>query len=338
MTTDTSVDAVIKVGEPVPLDLTVNHYRGEQYPFRVRFHFDALVQLFNDALQGTRIYELMMIRRPGDVWNYVWIETVELPPRIQKMAKAEYARQSEGFIQFPKFDGMFRWAWMDTEPEDECWLHARGERPFRELADQLFLQVTVVQAKARKSQDILTAHVISAMESRRHAYDYLLEPPMACTSPGYSSNYHLPKHSPDYYQKLESLLASPETTSVGFSYDDDFQAIRLACAEQRKRADASGKNQEEAFYITMLSDGRPYIRGWEAAVRYYAEGLGWADLYVAKADTFQICSKLRHSLFPMFFVDSDAGEVEGYERLDQGTDWFLYKCTKSSTTLRRLIR
>ncbi len=318
-------DKTIQLGDPVPLDLTCNHYHGEQYPFRVRFHFDALVELFNDALRGVRIYELMMIRRPGDVWNYVWVEVVELPPRAQKMAEAKYTRGAEGFVKFQKFDDLFRWADMDTEPEDECWLRARGERPFAELADQLFLQVKVIQARLRNGQDILTAHVLSAMESRQHAFDYLINPRVICTLPGHSANYHVPKHPTAYYEKLEALLATPQITSVGFNCDNDFPAIRLACTEQRKRANATGQHPHDAFFITMLSDGLPYVRGWGAEVHTRYEGLSPATLYVMDAEMFKICAGLRDSRHPFFFTDSDAGQVRGYSLVEKDDCWFLYR-------------
>ena len=315
-------DTTIQPADPVPLDLTCDHYYGKKYPFRLRFHFDALAQLMNDALHSIRVYELMMIRRPGDVWNYVWVEAVEMPPRIEERIRRDAFPAANRFITFIKFDRMFRWAWDDTEPEDECWLRARGERPFAELADQLFLQVKVIQARVRKSGALLTKHVLEAMEARRHQYDYLATPRIRCTLPGCKTVY-LPTHSESYYQKLEELLSSPTVTSVGFSYDTDFQAIRLACTEQRRRADATGKKPCAPFHITALSDGLSYAEEWEADILCYIEGLGWAQLYVSTPETMKVCVKMPRRNYPLFLVDSDAGEVEGYTK-SEGDGWFLY--------------
>jgi hypothetical protein len=318
-------NAEIAPAEPIPLDLICDHYRGEKYPFRLRLHFDALAQLMNDALHSIRVYELMMIKRPGDVWNYVWVEAVEMPPRIAERMREHASWLRKNFITFGKFDGMFRYAYDDTEPEDACWLKARGDRPFAELADQLFTQVKVIQARVRKSPDLLTKHVLTAMEAGRHRNDYLQEPPIYCTLPGYKPVYP-PTHSEIYYRKLEELLSSPEITSVGFSYETDFEAIRLACTEQRRRADATGAKPRDAFHITALADGLHYARDWEADILRYIEGLGWAQLYVSTPETMKICVKIRGSAYPFFFLDTDAGEVSGYTKIT-GHSWFLYSAT-----------
>jgi len=318
-------NADIVPAEAIPLDLICDHYRGQKYPFRLRLHFDALAQLMNDALHSIRVYELMMIKRPGDVWNYVWVEAIEMPPRIEERMRGLTSWSHKSFITFRKFDGMFRYAYDDTEPEDICWLKARGERPFAELADQLFTQVKVIQARVRRNPDILTKHVLAAMEAGRHRNDYLQKPPIYCTLPGYKPVYP-PTHSEIYYRKLEELLSSPEITSVGFSYETDFEAIRLACTEQRKRTDATGQKPRDAFHVTVLADGLSYARDWEADILRYMEGLGWAQLYVSTPETMKVCVKIRGSAYPFFFLDSDAGEVDRYTKTE-GHGRFLYQST-----------
>jgi hypothetical protein len=320
-----AADKPIAPADPISLDLVCEHYRGEKHPFRVRLHFDALAQLMNDALHSVRVYELMMIRRPGDVWNYVWVEAVEVPPRVENWVREKAAWSHKRFVTFKKFDGMFRYAYDDTEPEDACWLKARGERPFVDLAEQLFTQIKVIQSRVRKNPDLLTKHVLTAMEARRHRYDYLQQPPIWCTLPGHEPVY-LPTHSDSYYRKLEELLTAAEITSVGFSYETDFQAIRLACTEQRRRADATGKKPREAFHITALADGLSYAREWEADILRYMEGLGWAQLYVSTPETMKVCVGIRGSAYPFFFLDADAGEVSGYTKT-AGDGWFLYQST-----------
>ena len=327
---DPVADKPIAPADPIALDLVCEHYRGKKYPFRVRLHFDALAQLMNDALHSIRVYELMMIRRPGDVWNYVWVEAVEVPPRVEGWFGKEAAWTHKRFVRFKQFDGMFRYAYDDTEPEDTCWLKARGERPFVDLADQLFTQIKVIQARVKKRPDLLTKHVLAAMEARRHRYDYLQKAPIWCTLPGHEPVY-LPTHSDSYYRKFEELLSSAEITSVGFSYETDFQAICLACTEQRRRADATGEKPRDAFHITALADGLSYAREWEADILRYIEGLGWAQLYVSTPETMRVCAGIRGSAYPLFFLDADAGEVGGYTKT-AGDSWFLYQ---STTTVAR---
>jgi hypothetical protein len=187
----------------------------------------------------------------------------------------------------------------------------------------------VIQARVRKSPDLLTKHVLAAMEARRHRYDYLQKPPIWCTLPDYKPVY-FPTHSESYYRKLEELLSSASITSVGFSYGTDFEAIRLACIEQRRRADGTGEKPRDAFHITALTDGLSYAREWEADILRYMEGLGWAQLYVSTPETMKVCVGIRGSPYPFFFLDTDAGEVSGYSK-SEGDDWFLYSAvTKAS--------
>ena len=99
-TTRHTTNQTIQNGDPVALDLTCDHYWGKKHPFRLKLHFHALVQLMNDALNGVRIYELMMIRRPGDVWNYIWVEAIDVPPRVQAMMTTGSLRWPAGYMPF----------------------------------------------------------------------------------------------------------------------------------------------------------------------------------------------------------------------------------------------
>jgi hypothetical protein len=314
----------IKPREPVPLDLVCNHGHRGKYPFRLKLHFDAVAQLMNDALHGLRIYELMKIQRPGDVWHYVWVEVLEAPPRVERFdeLRRSFFGAPNSFVPFLTFDRLFRYAYDDTEPEDECWILARGQKYFPELADELFASVRQVQAAIQADPDLLTAHVLDAMAACRHPKDYLAAPPVYCTKPGYVSRY-FPKHPPGYYSKLEDLLSLREVNSVGFGRDDDYIAIRIACTEQRRRVAISGRSPEETFFITMSSDGLDYADEWEAEGRYYSEGIGRAYLFLVSPDTFRSCLGMPRRRFPLFLVDADAGEIEDYGKT-QGDGWFLY--------------
>ncbi len=101
-------DKLIAPPAPIEPDLVCHHYGSKNYPFRVRLHSHALAHLMNDALHSIRVYELMSIRRPGDVWNYVWVEAVEVPPRVEDWVREKTAWGHKSFVTFKKFDGMFR--------------------------------------------------------------------------------------------------------------------------------------------------------------------------------------------------------------------------------------
>lgn len=47
--------------------------------FRVRLDAAPLAELIRAADGAHRIYELLLIDRPGDVWDYVWVLLDEMP-------------------------------------------------------------------------------------------------------------------------------------------------------------------------------------------------------------------------------------------------------------------
>ena len=54
-----------------------HHYLRE--PFCVRLDASALEQLISDARNAWRVYELTLINRPGDVWDYVHVRGLPCP-------------------------------------------------------------------------------------------------------------------------------------------------------------------------------------------------------------------------------------------------------------------
>ena len=53
------------------LDFGAVGYCNSQEPFRVRLESSAVFNLINDANNAFRVYELLIIDRPGDMWDYV---------------------------------------------------------------------------------------------------------------------------------------------------------------------------------------------------------------------------------------------------------------------------
>ena len=311
----TDQDTTITPREPVLLDLAFRNNRGGKCVFQVKLHFDGLAQLLNDALHGLRVYDLMMIRRPGDIWNYVWVEKLNIPESVEKRHQLDgwRVRRSGQFDLFTEFDGLFSHSDGNKTPEDECWLRARGKRPFAGLADELFSDVRNVQSKVRSKRDLLTRYVLAAMGARKHFYDFLPAPPTICTMPGYKPIY-TPKHKPGYYRQLYALLRSPKLTSIGFARDDDFVANRLACLEQLRRSCQPNDQEKRWLSITMSSSGREYFREWGAAVRCHDESIGDAQLYVVPTAAVKVFITWITPP-PLCFTDEDAGEFEGYTKL-----------------------
>jgi hypothetical protein len=116
------------ISDSLPIQLECRGARNTTFRFHVTLDPIAIAVLVEVALAGLRIYELMMIRRPGDILKYLWVRFGEVPDRVIERRQSrfirlqEYQRWPEGMMPFEEFSGMFFWAGDDTEEEDECWL------------------------------------------------------------------------------------------------------------------------------------------------------------------------------------------------------------------------
>ena len=78
-------------------DLTIDFgevgYVRSQEAFRVRLDSSKLSELMDDAANAYRVYELMLIERPGDVWDYVSVVVEVAPKRVTE--SIQYVREKE---------------------------------------------------------------------------------------------------------------------------------------------------------------------------------------------------------------------------------------------------
>src|SRR6218665_1987702 len=52
------------------------------HPFAVALDAAPFEQLLDDARNAHRIYELALLQRPGDLWEYLEVIATEIPPAI----------------------------------------------------------------------------------------------------------------------------------------------------------------------------------------------------------------------------------------------------------------
>ncbi len=314
------------------LDLTCHPFRGDPIPFRVEVQHHALEHLLADALQAYRVYELMMIRRPGDVWKYLWVKALEVPPDVtmQMASKREdeypYGRcpWPESSIPFNLFDSFFYWCCDDTSPESSCWLTEREGRRFLEFGRRLFQRIQQAQQEILKTDDLLIRAELTAIEALLHCHDMDAQPPFELTTPDYLSPT-IPKRTTAYYEKLRDLLAAPEVLSVSVRGDDDYQTLRLLCMEQRRRALDTGRTIGHDMPLHVLSDHFPSFARWRAKVVCWQEGLGYADLtldgYDWNCDMPGLLGNKRRQL--MALTHRSGADIAGYHRTS-GEGWVLY--------------
>ncbi len=317
------------------LDLPCHDYRGKSYPFRVALLEHALDHLIEDARQAYRVYELFAVRRPGDVWKYLWVQLIEVSERVQQRYQHARTKCQKYQADHPwpahqiplmVFDDLFWWCGDDTEPEDECWLRARKSATLQASTRRWFDRIRAAQTALEASDDVLIRHEIRALQAMTHPYDTDAHLPLVRTPPFYVSPTR-PQRTPAYYHQLQTLLTRPAVRCVACRGDQDFHTLRLVGTEQRRRAETTGQLPVASLAISVLSDGVPAMTAWQAVVVFYSEGLGYGDLYVDQPDRGASLKDLvekHHRRSHWFLTWQDAGEIDGYQRTC-GAGWVCYE-------------
>lgn len=324
------------------LDFGSVGYHDAKEPFRIALDADALLELIGDARRAWRVYELALIERPGDVWDYVTVTPevvpVELGRRIdaaRAAAKIAYVREHlwpEGRLPIAAFDDLFQPAWAyDPTPLDEAW---RG-RCLDGYARELF---AVAQA-AKASLDLgdpLIANELRQISARSHALDDLSR---GEALKRLRDGFHAPRadrHGAGFYDELARLLPDPELVSVACRGEGDWTMLRLLCAEQRRRANATGHRPLHSLFISMSADVHPAVGWWGGAVRWFSEGLAHGDLLIEDRPNGAPIKELieRHRRRPqVVLADAADVQIDGYQRTD-GDGWVRFD--RIEPTPRRL--
>lgn len=308
------------------VDLICHFWRNDpSLPFRVKLHDLALRHLMADAAEAYRVYELMCILRPGDVWKYIWVELLDVPKHVhssrdwRKQSNNDAYKWPENWLPLEEFDRCFYWAYDDTTPESTCWLTAREGQSFRDWADELFSEVAKAQAAIRQSTDPLVRTELARLDQKRHAYDYDAKTPLELTLPEYRSPVK-PCFRPGFYEKLRGLLDRPEVTCASFMFND-YQAVRLAYLQQRLRSSPDPLTRANRWPL-CISAGKVYgTVAWNGEALIFSEGVGFGFLLISGyvPEHLLNCGRFRWLL-----CSKDEGDLPGYRRT-AGDGWQLYE-------------
>jgi hypothetical protein len=321
-------------------------HRGNQQPFRVRLDAAPLVELIRATDDAHRIYELLLIDRPGDVWDYVWVLLDEIPKAVAR--RVAHARQTarpdgegssrpwpEDRVPFNTFDGLFYWATYDTDPEDEAWLLNRDADPMRSFVKHL---LSVVRAAQRRLEwnDHLLRHVVSRVRSAEHPYCFLDR------GVALSESRELPpnaaQHTPAFYRKLDGLLRDPDLASVAYRANGDYRVLRMMATEQRRRATLTGHEPGHAMHLSALVNNRISNEAWESEIWLFDEGLAHGDLFIEGGGlgggNLKVLLDSRHRAPSKFILSTrDEGSIAGFT-VESGDGWVLY--SKENSDSRRM--
>jgi len=327
------------------IDFGIVGYRQAQHPFKVRLKAAALWALFRDALAAHRVYELLLIERPGDVWAYVSVVIEDAPPAVlnrvahvrteKERAPGEMLPAQRIELPFNEFDQLFYWAGDDTEPEDEAWLSGKDRPAVRAFAQQLLAAAGAARDRLVWG-DPLARYALERVRADEHPYAYI--PRASAIRLGQEHAPNPPTHSDAFYKQLESLLRDPELVSVAYRADGDHRVLRSMASEQRRRATATGHQPGVALHLSALCNQRISNDDWGSEIWFYEEGLGHGDLFVEGGGLGGAPIKAlvqRHGRVPGRCILSvvDEGDINGFER-EAGDGFVLYR--KQAPDGRRL--
>lgn len=330
------------------VDMGLVGHRNSKCPFRVELDAKPLAKLMSDASKAYRVYELMLIARPGDVWRYVEVVPSELPPtvvRLLERARESAAKRYRTEAPWPKdriplfeFDSLFGWAGDDTEPEDDAWLSQRESRRFYLYARQLLEMARGSQVRLN-SKDPLIRGELKRIQAGVHKFDCL-----AREDAIRSSRAHPPvraRNKQAFYERLEELLSDPLLVSVAYrGGSGDYKILKMLCSEQRCRSDRTGKQPYLALAISALADKRVNVDAWGADIRFFDEGIGPGNLFIEEwvvDEKFKDLLEKRRRLSPglCILARGSTVELDGYSRED-GDGWTIFRRIAPTTRRREL--
>lgn len=313
-------------------------YTHSRHSFKVLLDANGLTELIAHARNAHRVYELMLITRPGDVWNYVWVTPESVSPllaqRISGKREEWWPASStephpwpEGKIPFFNFDQLFHWSWDDTEPEDEAWLGYRESGPMHTFAQQLLSNVKSAQGSFAWN-DPLLRHELEMIQTGTHPYEFLNSG--NAIEKGQRNPPNGPCHSDAFYKQLETLLRDTELASVAYRAMGDYKILRCLATEQRRRTKTTGHSPSSSLYISALVNQTISNEAWDSEIFFHSEGIGHGDLFIQgqgiDSNSIKELIEVHHRVHPGRYILSvrDEGEIAGYSK-ESGDGWWLYK-------------
>lgn len=330
----------------IAIDFGEVGYWNSKEPFRVKLHGNALTELIKDAENAYRVYELMLIDRPGDVWSYVWVVIENVPAQVKdrylqawREARPRYAADHPwplNQMPFNLFDEFFYWCDDDTEPEAEAWLNHRNSKIMRAFADQMLAMVHSAQANLGW-RDVLLSHIFTTIRAGKHPYSYL---DRRIANQQFEGHPNKPIHTSAFYKKLDELLHDPELVSVAYRNGRDYQVLKMMATEQRRRANLTDHPPGYALHLSALGNNNINNGAWDSEIWLFQEGLAHGDLHIEdESGSHNSLQKLVKEGWRKpgryILAAQDEGDFEGYTK-ESGDGWVLY-CQLTMDTRRRCL-
>lgn len=335
------------------LELTVDLGRSGRgdYPFRIRLVTSPLSELIQATEHACRVYELLLIDRPGDVWDYVMVVPEALPPEVtEALTRADSDERTANDrdsapsprVPFPVFDRLFAWSGEDTTEVAERWLYYRASAQMRSFARQALVAARAAQGRLR-SNDPLLSRISARVSAGEHAFCFLGRDAARKASRAYSWMSSRPDtHTAAFYATLAKALRDPDLASVAYLGEGDFRALRMIATEQARRATRTGHDPGHALHTMVMVNRGISNEEWESKIWHKGEGTLRDDqhsLFIAghgrlAEHFFPEQASSEHSVCKVFLVTRDLGEIEGFLS-DAGDGWARYERRDFNAAIRR---
>lgn len=312
------------------------------HPFAVELDSAPFEKLLDDVRKAHRIYELELLQRPGDLWEYLEVVPTHIPPAIaEPLQKARVVAAKtghawpEGRVPFAVFDDYVRDGADEAAAAAEAWREACAGDEAQAFLQGLFAQIPDRDPIEEDEDEAdfdgdLIGHERARIAAGTHPFAFLPRARAIAESRRHPPN--APGHTEAFYAKLAELIGMADVGSVFVRGQGDHRLLRLLCERQRTRGD---------FEIGALTEHEVNAVAWDARVAFYVEDIGQGFLFVedgaAEGHSVKDLVEGYATIGPggLILSGKDEGDIMGYER-EQGDGWYLYRSKVTPHMLPRL--
>lgn len=304
-------------------------------PLKLTLDHTPLYDLINEASAGQRVYELMQIHRPGDVWRYVLVHMHEVGQVVQERYEA-YTNENPEYhdrdvlLPYAEFDGLFYVDIAAPHPVDACWSSARNSKAILSFSESCWMAAMAAQASLRNTQDLLICSELLMISRGTHPYDRHPTFPLGTRERGhFSAGDEIEPMG--LLETIERVAGREEIQSVSVRGGCTFGILKALCREQLRRSRGAEKDPHDAWSINILSNNVIDVSVWGNRVTYYAEGIPKSDLLIeigqqGGAPVCDLVAPAGRFDFKLIVAIEDQGDIEGYDKIS-AQYCFVYKKT-----------
>ena len=303
----------------------------ETNPFVVTLDPAPLLLLIDHGMQCFRLPELLMIERPGDIWDYLWAVPVHASTKLHQRLDERMQGNMEYFrtfwpaqhVPYTVFDKMLQAMWDDGEMAADSWNRLRDGPILRDYVRHLFEAVQAAKQNIPQD-DPLIAHIVATVEANTHPKCFI--PRRDMTQHAFDYEELKTKHEESWYRKVTELLADPELTSIAYRAGGDYTLLRMLATEQRKRAQARNLKPEFALFISALVDNKVENAQWDSRILFFSEGIAYGELFIQGPGLRTQKIKTNYQGVPHRAILScaDEGDLDGFSK-EVGDGWVYYQ-------------